>query len=337
MFNRRQVLGGTAAVVALGSGPTAFSQPKKEITISRQPGILYMPLHVIEKHKLIEKHAEKLGLTGTTVKWVAFSNGGAQQEALISGNVDLINTGTGNLLLLWDRTKGGVKGIAATSAAPLTFISRDPRIASLKDIGPGDKIAVTTVKVSTQAILLQMAAANMFGPDQWAKFDPHTVQMGHPDAFIAMKNHTHEVRSHFAAPPYDYYELREVPGARKLLDSAEIIGGPLTQGQFFTTTRFAEANPKLIEAVRAAAEEAKSVIATSMPEAIEAYREVNNDKTAADVLADILRQPGMQDWNLYPQGTMKFAAHLHKVGTLKTAPSSWKDYYLPVAHDLPGS
>jgi ABC-type nitrate/sulfonate/bicarbonate transport system substrate-binding protein len=144
--------------------------------------------------------------------------------------------------------------------------------------------------------------------------------MGHPDAFIAMKNHTHEVRSHFAAPPYDYYELREVPGARRLLDSAELIGGPLTQGQFFTTTRFAEANPKLIEAVRAAAEEAKSFIGRNMAEAIEAYREVNNDKTSADVLADILEQPGMQDWNLYPQGTMKFAAHLHKVGTLKTAP-----------------
>jgi NitT/TauT family transport system substrate-binding protein len=337
VLNKRQLLGGAATVVLAGAGTKALSQAKKEVTISRQPGILYMPLHVIEKHKLIEKHAERLGLAGTTVKWVAFSNGGAQQEALIAGNVDLINTGTGNLLLLWDRTKGGVKGIAATSAALLTFISRDPRITSLKDIGPGDKIAVPTVKVSTQAILLQMAAANMFGPEQWARFDPHTVQLGHPDAFIAMKNHTHEIRSHFAAPPYDYYELREVPGARKVLDSAEIIGGPLTQGQFFTTTKFADANPKIIEAVRAAAEEAKSFIASNLPDAISAYQEVNNDKTSPDVLAEIVKQPGMRDWNLYPQGTMKFAAHLHRVGTLKTAPSSWKDYYLPVAHDLPGS
>jgi NitT/TauT family transport system substrate-binding protein len=337
MLNRRQLLGGTATVVAAASGTRALSQAQEAITISRQPGILYMPLHVIEKHKLIEKHAARLGLAGTTVKWVSFSGGGAQQEALISGNVDVITTGTGNLLLLWDRTKGGIKGIVAISAAPLTFITRDPRIQSLRDIGPGDRIAVPTVKVSTQAILLQMAAAKMFGPEQWAKFDPHTVQMGHPDAFIAMKNQTHEVRNHFAAPPYDFYELREVSGARKVLDSAEIIGGPLTQGQFFTTTKFAEANPKLIEAVRAAAEEAKSLIESSLPEAIEAYREVNNDKTPAAVLADILKQPGMQDWNLHPQGTMKFAAHLHKFGTLKTMPGAWTDYYLPVAHELPGS
>ena len=51
----------------------------------------------------------------------------------------------------------------------------------------------------------------------------------------------------------------------------------------------------------------------------------------------MLKRPGMMEWNLYPQGTMKFAAHLHKIGTLKTMPASWKDYYLPVAHDLPGN
>ena len=45
----------------------------------------------------------------------------------------------------------------------------------------------------------------------------------------------------------------------------------------------------------------------------------------------------MMEWNLQPQGTMKFANHLHKVGTLKTLPKAWTDYYLPVAHDLKGN
>jgi NitT/TauT family transport system substrate-binding protein len=336
LLNRRQVLAGTAGLIA-ASSTGAFAQAKKELTISRQPGILYMPLHVIEKYKLIEKHAEKLGLTGTTVKWVAFSNGGAQQDALISGNVDLVNTGTGNLLLLWDRTKGGIKGVVASSALPLTLVSRDPHIKTLKDIAGTDKIAVPTVKVSTQAILLQIAAAQMFGADQWGKFDPHTVQLGHPDAFIAMKNQTHEVKSHFAAPPFDYYELTQVQGAHVVTTSTEIMGSPLSQGQFFTTTKFADANPKAIQAVRAAAEEAKAFIENNTVQAIEAYKDINNDKTPTDTIAAMLKRPGMMEWNLYPQGTMKFAAHLHKVGTLKTMPASWKDYYLPVAHDLPGN
>jgi NitT/TauT family transport system substrate-binding protein len=335
-ISRRQALIGASAMLALTSSQ-AFGQAKTAIALSRQPGILYLPTHVIEKQKLIEKHAEALGVPGVTTTWTQFANGGAQQDALISGNVDIINTGTGPLLLMWDKTKGRVKGICASSAQPLTFISRDPRIKSLKDLQSGDKIAVPTVKVSTQAILLQMAASELFGPDKWDHFDPLTVQMGHPDAFIALKNPDHEVRNHFAAPPFHYYELKEVPGAHAIITSPEIIGSPLSQGQFMTTTEFADGNPKIIAAIRAAAEEAQKFIETNLNDALAIYKEVTGDKTEVAKLADMLSQPGMNEWNLFPQGTMKFATHLHKVGSLKTMPASWQDYYLPASHDLAGN
>lgn len=335
MFTRRNVLALGAALVAAPGG--AFAQAKTDIAISRQPGILYLPTHVIEKKKLLEKHAERLGLPGVTTKWIAFSNGGAQQDALLSGSVDIINTGTGPLLVLWDKTRGRVKGICASSAQPLLLISRDPRIKSLADFGEGDKIAVPTVRVSTQAILLQLAASQMFGPDKWNHFDAMTVQLGHPDAFVALKNPSHEVKSHFAAPPFQAYALKQVPGAHVVANSAEIIGSPLSQGQFMTTTGFAEANPKIVQALRAAAEEAKAFVETNTAEALEIYREVTGDKTSTADLLDVLKEPGMMEWNIYPQGTMKFATHLAKIGAIKTQPASWKDYYLPVAHDLPGN
>eukprot|EP01031_Cornospumella_fuschlensis_P015508 gene15508-18958_t len=189
-----------------------------------------MPTHVIEKQKLVEKHAEKLGLPGVTTKWLSFSNGGAQQDALLSGSVDITNTGTGPLLALWDKTRGKVKGVVASSAQPLQLISRDPRIKTLKDFQDGDKIAVPTVRVSTQAILLQMAASQLYGPENWNKFDPLTVQLGHPDAFVAMKNASHEVKNHFAAPPFQTYELKQIPEAHIVTSSSEIIGSPLSQG-----------------------------------------------------------------------------------------------------------
>ena len=131
--------GCAAAAVALGvvsSGGSALAQQKTEISLSRQPGIFYMPTHIIEKQKLIEKHAAALGLPNITTKWITFSGGGAQTDALLAGGVDILNTGTGNLLLLWDRTRGGVKGIVACSAQPMTLISRDPNIKSLKDYRP---------------------------------------------------------------------------------------------------------------------------------------------------------------------------------------------------------
>lgn len=329
---------GLFALLAAGMPASpAMAQQKTEISLSRQPGIFYMPTHIIEKQKLIEKHAAALGVPGVTTKWITFSGGGAQTDALLAGSVDILNTGTGNLLLLWDRTRGGVKGIVATSAQPMTLISRDANIKSLRDFGPTDKIAVPTVKISTQAIVLQIAAAQTFGPDQWSKLDPNTVQLGHPDAYAALSNSQHEVRNHFSIPPYTFLEMKNVPGAHVVLSSPDVMGGPLSQAQFFTTTKFADANPKIVQAVRDATKEAQDLIRSDTKTAVEIYKEITGDKTSTEDLLAWLKEPGMMEWNLEPQGTMKFATHLFKTGTLKTQPKAWTDYYLPVAHDLKGS
>ena len=332
---------GVAAIALIAASLLAASparaQQKSEIALSRQPGIFYMPSHIMEKLKLIEKHAASLGVSGVTTKWITFSGGGAQTDALLAGGVDILNTGTGNLLLLWDRTRGGVKGIVATSAQPMTLISRDPHIKSIKDFGPNDKIAVPTVKVSTQAIVLQIAASEAYGADQWSKLDANTVQLGHPDAYVAMTNAQHEVRTHFAIPPFTFLELKNVPGAHAVLSSPEVMGGPLSQAQFFTTTKFADANPKIVQAVRDATKEAHDMIRNDTKASVEIYKEVTGDKTSVEDLLAWLQEPGMMEWNLQPQGTMKFAAHLHKTGTLKTMPKAFTDYYLPMSHDLKGN
>jgi NitT/TauT family transport system substrate-binding protein len=331
-----RIVSALAAALLLAGG-AAHAQQKNEITITRQPGILYLPSHVMEKQKLIEKAAAKQGVPNLVVHWANLSGGGAQTDALLSGNVDVVNTGVGNLLLLWDRTKGGVKGIVANSALPLTLVTRSPNIKSLKDYGPNDRIAVPTLKVSTQAILLQMAAAKLWGEGQMGHLDANMVQLGHPDAATMMSNPRGEVTSHFAAPPYQFYELKNVPGAHVVITSPAIIGGPLTQSQFFTTTKFADANPKLVAAIKAATFDAIDFIRKDTPAAVDIYKEITNDKTPAAEILEMLEQPGMMEWGAAPQGTMKFAAHLHKIGTLKTMPKAWTDYYLPITADLPGN
>ncbi|HEY0234715.1 MAG TPA: ABC transporter substrate-binding protein [Afipia sp.] len=318
------------------AGPSG-AQEKTEISITRQPGIVYFASHVMEKQRLIEKHAATLGLDGLKVNWVNLSGGSAQTDAMLAGSIDVVNTGVGNLLLLNDRTKGGVKAIVATSALPLALISRDPNIKSIADIKAGDKIAVPTVKVSTQAILLQMASAKLYGDNQYAKLDVNTVQLGHPDALAALSNANGEIANHFAAPPFQFRELKSIPGAHIVAQSQDIIGGPLTQSQFFSTTKFAEANPRTVKAIMAATLEAQAYIRERTPEAVKIYKEVTNDPTSEEDLLQYLKQPEMMEFNPEPQGLMKVAQHLNRIGTLKTAPVSWKDYYLPIAHDLPGN
>ena len=315
----------------------ASAQQAREIKVTRQPSIIYMPTYVMERQHLIEQHAAALGVPDLKVEWLAFAGGGNATDALLAGAIDVVNTGPGNLLLLWDRTRGGVKGIAASSALPLTLISRDPRLRTLRNFGDTDKIAVPTVRVSTQAVLLQIAASDLFGPDNWGRMDGNEVQMGHPDAVVALSNPRHEVASHFSAPPFSFQELRTVPGAHVITDDRGILGTPLTNAVFFATTKFADANPKLIQAIRDATVEADAYIRANPREAIEIYRAGSGDKTPTDELMEMRKSPGMDDYRPQPQGTLRLAQHMHRIGTLKMLPKAWTDYFFPIAAGSEGS
>lgn len=320
-----------------GITTSSSAQQKTEITITKQPSILYLPALVMQKQELIEKKAAEQGVKDLKVNWRSFSGGGAATDALLSDNVEIVNSGVGNLLLLWDRTKGKVKGITTHSALPLALVSRDPNIKSLKDFGPKDKIAVPTVRVSTQAILLQMAAEKEFGADNWSKLDANTVQLGHPDAAAMLANPNGEISTHFAAPPFYYKELKTIPNAHVILRSNDIIDGGLSQSTLFTTTKFAEANPKIIQAVLDASKDAIAFIKANPEKSVEIYREISGDKTSSEELLDMLKQPGMMDFQMAPAGSMKFAEHMTKVGILKTKPEKWTDYFLPQSAALNGS
>ena len=63
------------------------------------------------------------------------------------------------------------------------------------------------MKVSSQAVLLQIAAQKAFGPGNATKLDPLTVQLGHPDAVAALGSPHNEVNSHFSLPPFQQREL----------------------------------------------------------------------------------------------------------------------------------
>src|SRR5258708_18184243 len=99
-----------------------------------------------------------------------------------------------------------------------------------------------------------------------------------------MSNPTHEIHNHFTSPPYTFIELKNVPGAHVVLTSTEVMGGPLRQAQFFTTTKFADANPKLIQALRDPTKEAHALIRSVTTAAAEIYKGVTRDNTTVQAL-----------------------------------------------------
>ena len=338
MTSRRQFLSLAAAAMPLGmiSPGRARAESVPTVRIARIQGINFLPTYLMQRRSLVEQHAARLGIPDARVEWIDFAGGGNATDALLAGSVDVVSAGPGNMLLLWDRTRGQVKGIVSHSALPATLVTRDPRLHTIGDYGPDDRIAVPTVLVSTQAILLQMAAAKAYGADQWRRLNANAVQLGHGDAYGAMLNPKHEVRSHFASPPFITRELANVPGAHVVTSSLDILGSPLSTAILFTTTRYAEQQAALIRAVSTASAEAIAAIRAEPEQAAQDYLAISHDPIQPGELVSLLRQPDMV-FDVKPEGTLPFAAFLNQVGLLRTAPRSWTEYFLPGAASLGGN
>ncbi len=307
-----------------------------EVRITKQPGIIYLGPIVMEQQKLVEREAARLGIPGLQARWITFGGGGAATDALLSGNVDIVTTGASNMLLLWDRTRGQVKGLAGSSATPMWLITNNPAVKTLEDLKPTDKIAVPTVKISSQAIVLQIAARKLFGDAQFDHFDTMTVTLGHPDAQAALTSGGGGgLTGHFSGAPYQAAEA-EAPGLHVVTTSDAILGGPYSNAVYFAHTKFHDANPVVIKAFMAAAKAAADYIAGNPREACELYLKVTGEKIAVETLLKQIGDPRTSFSNA-PFGMMRVASHMADIKVLKTRPANWQEFFFPEAADLPGN
>lgn len=315
--------------------PLAARAEVSEIRITRQPSILYLPAIIMEQRKLVEAAASSLGVPGLTAKWVVFASGGTATDMLLSGNIDVVTTGPSNMLLLWDRTHGQVKGLAGASTLPMWAISRNPAVRSLRDLLPTDRIAVPTVKVSTQAILLQIAARQLFGDADFAHFDGLEVTLGHPDAAAALISGSGGVSAHFSAAPYQQAEAATA-GLHVIGRSDEILGAAFSNPVYFTTTKFRDANPAVVRAFVAATRQASVFIAAHPREAAEIYLRATGEKYPVDELVALIGD-GSKTFDSTPLGMQRIADHMADTKVLRTRPASWRDFFFLEAYDQNGN
>ena len=251
----------------------AFAETS-EIRCAQQYGTSYLALMLMQDQKLIEKHARQAGLGEMKVTWAKLGGPGAMNDALLSGGLDFGTGGVPSLVTLWAKTQGEVRGVGALNDMPNELITSNPKVKTVKDFGPGDKIAVTTVKISTQALLLEMAAAQAFGEKEYEKLDSLTVSMPHPDAAAALLSGSGGITAHFASPPFLYQELAK-PGLHSVISSYEILGGPATFNVVWSRKRFHDENPKAYQAFVAAFQEATDLINKDKRAAAEAYKRMS--------------------------------------------------------------
>ena len=325
-----------AAGLLLAASASSPRAELAEITIAQQFGVSFLPLMLMERDALIEKHAKAAGIEVKT-NWQKVAGPSVINDGLLSGNVHFGAVGAPSLITLWSRTKTnvGVKGVAAMTSYPLYFVTRNPELKSLKDLSSKDKIAVPSVKISTQAIMLQMAAADLFGQPNYQKFDELTISLSHPDAMLALMNNTSGVNAHFATSPF-YEQEMKFPNARVLTTSYDILGGRASALVVVTTTRFHDANPKLYKAFLAAQKEAIDAINKDKKKAAQDYLDIAQDRknTVDDIFAVISDKD--YAFTLLPEKVFKTAVFMGKVGTLKDPPAKWQELFFPDIHSLPG-
>src|ERR1051325_11570709 len=295
------------------------------IKIGKQYGLPYIQFVIMEDGKLIEKHAKLQGLGDIKVEWATLGGPAQINDGIISGAIDVGVVGLPNLITMWEKTRTNVKvrAVAGLNFMPLLLVTRNPNIKTLRDYGEKDRIALPSVKIYMQAILLEMAAAKEFGQANYEKLDPLTVSMGHPDAFAAVNSGT-EVTRHFCCAPFQYRQLN-MPGYHQVVWSYDIIG-PHSVSAISMTTKFHDGNPKLVAALLGAMKEATAWIKSDKKAAAEAYLRVTKDKMPAEELTAMLNDPNIVI-TIEPKGADKISEFLAKVGRIKVKPENWKDYY----------
>ncbi len=306
-----------------------------EVRIAKQYGLGYLPLIIMEEQKLVEKHAKASGLGDIKVHWATLGGGGAVNDALLSGSVDYISSGVAPLIVLWSKTNGKVRGVAALDSTPLYLNTNNPAIKSIKDFTDKDRIALPTVKVSIQAIVLQMAAAKAFGNSNYTRLDHLTVSMKHPDGMAALLSGRSEVTAHLTSPPFMFQELVD-KRVHTILNSFDVLGGPHTFNVLSTTKTFYEANPRTYAAVFSALEEAISFIQKNKHAAVEIYIKSSKTKESVNDLVTQVNHPSLS-YTTTPLNITKFSDFMYQTGSIKSKPKDWKDLFFPNVYGKKGS
>lgn len=336
--SRRQALGAMAGSASLIAAPMILrAQSPLTVKFVQQRGLLYIPVDIMVSGGILQKEASKLGLGKIEATATALSGPGAIVDALLSGAADYGTAALPSLLTLWEKTRGSaneVRAVGTVSNGAMTLYTINPNIKTIADFTEQDRIAVPTVRLSFNAMMLQMAAEQLWNDPH--RLDHLTVALGHPDAVTALSAGYGKatITSHIAVQPFTDRGLK-LPGAHAIIDSRQVFGGSLTQITLLATKQTKERNPTLFKAVANALEESIKVANADKRAAATLWKDVQKAPENIDDLVAQLNDPGFE-FTSRPQRIAHFTAFLNRIGTMKAKVGGWKELFWETAHQQQG-
>ena len=337
-LSRREVVATLTGGASLLAAPAIVNaQAPLQVKFAQQRGLLYLPVDEMVSGGILQQEATKLGLGKVDATATTLSGPGPVVDAILSGAADYGTVALPSLLNLWEKTHGTaneVKAVGTVSNGAMTLYTINPNIKSIADFTEKDRIAVPTVRISFNSMMLQMAAEKLWNDPH--RLDHLTVGLGHPDAVTALSAGYEKatITAHIAVQPFTARGLK-LPGAHIITDSREVFGGPLTQITLIATKQTKEKNPTLFKAVANALNESIKVANADKKAAAVLWKNAQKASDNLDELVALLDDPGFE-FTTQPHRIAFFAAFLNRIGTMKTKLGDWKELFWETAHNQPG-
>jgi NitT/TauT family transport system substrate-binding protein len=332
----RRVIAPILVVSTLLPAPSALAD-SAPLRLLRPADLSALPLFVMEHERLIERTAEAMGLRGLRVTWSTPGPADAI-EALTAGQADLVFAELVPFLIAADAGVGmpaEIRAIGAVAQRPYVLVSRNPAIRTIRDFNAADRIALPALKSSGPAVMLEMAAAQEWGVEQFDRLDRLAVARADAVAAAALLSPKPDISAHFSRSPHADIELAD-PAIHRVMDSFD-IGGPHTSAVLVVTARFRDANRELVKAILSALQAADDFIKRSPGAAAEIFASMAKDQNIPlEDLSDMIGDPDLA-YTAAPAGVMRVADFLHRTGRLKRRPGSWQELFVPEARDLAGN
>jgi NitT/TauT family transport system substrate-binding protein len=338
LLNRRAAVATLAGGASLLAAPAIVgAQTPLKVGFVQQRGLLYLPVDLMVSGGILQQEATKLGLGQVEATATTLNGPGPVIDAILSGAADYGTVALPSLLTLWEKTHGTpneVKAVGTVSNGAMTLYTVNPNVKTIADFTEKDRIAVPTVRISFNAMMLQMAAEKLWNDPH--RLDHLTVGLGHPDAVTALSAGYDKaiITAHIAVQPYTDRGLK-LPGAHVVADSRQVFGGPLTQITLIASKQTKEKNPALFKAVANALEQSIKVAGADKQAAAVLWKNTQKASESVDELVAQLNDPGFE-FTAQPHRIAFFAAFLNRIGSMKAKLGDWRELFWETAHNQPG-
>jgi sulfonate transport system substrate-binding protein len=338
LLSRRRAVATMAGGISLMAAPAIVAaQTPLAVTIVQQRGLMYLPVDMMVTGGVLQQEATKLGLGKVEATARALSGPAAITDALLSGSAQYGAAALPSLMTLWDKTHGTpneVRAVGTMSNGAMVLYTINPNVRTIADFTEKDRIAVPSVRISFNAMMLEMAAEKLWNDPH--RLDHLTVGLGHADAVAALSAGygSATVTAHIAVQPFTDRGLK-LPGAHVVADSREVFGGPLTQVSLLATKQTRDKNPTLFKAVGNALEASIKMCNADKDAAAVLWKKAQNASENIDELRALLDDPGFE-FTSQPHRIAYFAAFLKRIGSMKAEVGSWKELFWETAYNQQG-